>query len=175
MGKRFQEHVADYLLTVAEALSIPPAGTDEGEPVYYQLLEDRLMAVVRTLKIALEDGLSRALPEQTVSLRSRIAELPVTSYQYASEDWAFNPVRPRAQASGEQLHELVTDFLAALLEMLDAPASGGSRSRSWLLEDRVVAANIAMAMVLGSDLDRSLPEEAATLRDRLEVLRKARY
>jgi hypothetical protein len=34
MGERFQEHVADFLVTVAEALSIPPAGTDEGEPVW---------------------------------------------------------------------------------------------------------------------------------------------
>jgi hypothetical protein len=32
-----------------------------------------------------------------------------------------------------------------------------------------------MAMVLGSDLDRSLPEEAAYLRDRLDELREARY
>lgn len=175
MGERFQEHVTDYLLAVAEALRVPPAGTDEGEPVYYQLLEDRLMAVVRTLKIVREDGLSRALPEQTVSLRRRIAELPITSYQHASENWVFNPVRPRAQATGQQLHELVADFLAALLETLDARASGGRRSRSRLLEDRVVAADIAMTMVLGGDLDRSLPEEAAYLRDRLEVLRKARY
>lgn len=165
----------DYLVTVAEAVSIPPAGTDAGEPVYYRVLEDRLMAVAGSTRTALEVGLDRALPEQAVELRARIAELPISAYQHASDDWIFNPVRPRVRAGGEQLLPLVTDFLTALSETLSVPASGESRFRSWLLEDRMVAAQIAMAMLLGSDLDDSLPEETAYLRDKVHEFRNGQH
>jgi hypothetical protein len=174
-GGLLQEQMTDYLIALAEALSIPPAGTEAAEIIYYQLLGERVIAAVASLRVALEQGLNRTLPEETTSLRTRITELPTDTYQHASDNWRFNPARPRARIGGEELQALVTEFLTALLELLDVPAPAGSPPHRWLLEDRVVAAEIAMTMVCGSDLDQSLPEETVYLRERLSELRRARY
>jgi hypothetical protein len=171
-GDQLKERLIDYLMALSEAVNIPPAGPEDA---YYALVRSRLLAVVASLKVTLGDGLARALPGQTARFRARIAKLPPITDQRTDKHWRFNPVRPGAQATGAQLQAPVTEFLRVLLEVLDVPASPDSHTHPWLLEDRVVAADIAMAMVRGSDLGQSLPAEVTALKDCLAELRTGRY
>jgi glutathione S-transferase len=173
--EELQERVVDYLTALGEALRIPPYGTEAGEPIHYRLLADRLEVAVHTLKVTLGNGLDRALPDQTATLRARVAELSTDVYRHAGENWAFHPARPQVQATGHQLRSLVTDFLTALLDMLDAQGADDLPPHPWLLEDRVVAADIALTEVLAGNLDQSLTNEADHLRDQLAEFQKGTY
>lgn len=173
--EELQERVVDYLTALGEALRIPPYGTEAGEPIYYRLLADRLEVAVHTLEVTLGNGLDRALPDQTAALRARVAELSTDVYRHAGENWGFHPARPQVQTTGDQLRSLVTDFLTALLDMLDTQGADDRPPHPWLLEDRVVAADIALTEVLAGNLDQSLTKEADHLRDQLAEFRTGTY